>query len=193
MEPRTTMNVHDYVTGAVATESKLDEIVANLPVSAVLHFGVAAGELVDMMKKHVFYKRPLDVQKWNGWIDQLEYWVKILKHPTDHAFAPIKFETDTRLFHAAVGIFTEGGELLEALTKATKKGGEDIDRINFREEIGDVEWYQAIAYDALVVNPEANFWNNHLKLNKDRYKDGFSIEAANNRNLEAERKTLETI
>lgn len=193
MELGKTMDIHTYVEGAVATESKLDEIVANLPVAAVLHFGVAAGELVDMMKKHVFYKRKLDVAKWNSWIDQLEYWVKILKHPTDNEFAPVKFETDTRLFHAAVGIFTEGGELLEALTKANKKGGEDIDRINFREELGDTEWYQAIGYDALKVDPEANFMNNHMKLNKDRYKDGFNIEAANNRDLVAERKTLETI
>lgn len=187
------MDIHSYVKGAVATESQVNEIVGNLPISAVLHFGVAAAELVDMMKKHIFYKRQLDVAKWNGWIDQLEYWVKILKHPTDHAFAPVKFETDPRLFHAAVGIFTEGGELLEALVKSTGKNGEDIDRINFREEIGDIEWYQAIAYDTLKVDPEDNFWNNHMKLNKDRFKDGFSFEAANNRNVEEERKTLETL
>jgi hypothetical protein len=182
------MDIHTYVKGAVETESKLVKIEGNLPISAVLHFGVAAGEVVDMMKKHVFYKRELNVEQWNKWIDQLEHWTKVLRLSTEIKHAPVSFETNTRLFHAAIGIFTEGGELLEALIK----GGKDIDVVNFKEELGDIEWYQAIAYDEIKVDPEDNFQNNYDKLAVIRFKNkGFTTEAANNRDLTSERKVLE--
>lgn len=184
------MKIHDYVIGAVATEKKLERIAASLPVGTVLHFGVAAGELIDMLKKHVFYNRKLDIRKWNSWIDQIEMYCKTMRCPTDEEFPGEYYDVDTRLFHAAVGIFSEGGELLEALTKGViSETG--VDTINFAEELGDVEWYQAIAYDAMELNPELNFYRNHMKLNKDRYPDGFTFEAANNRNLVQERKSLE--
>jgi NTP pyrophosphatase (non-canonical NTP hydrolase) len=46
----------------------------------------------------------------------------------------------TRLFHAAVGICTEVAELV------AHNG-----QLNLREELGDVAWYLAIAYNALEI------------------------------------------
>lgn len=57
--------------------------------------------------------------------------------PTGHVPIP-----HARLFHAAIGLSTETGEIFEALGKYA------LDRVNLSEEIGDCLWYLAIAYDA---------------------------------------------
>lgn len=48
-----------------------------------------------------------------------------------------------RIIHAAAGIVTEAGELLEAVTRKR------IDKINIIEELGDITWYSALMMDAL--------------------------------------------
>jgi len=61
---------------------------------------------------------------------------------------------------------------------------------------GDLNWYQAIFCDAAGIK-----WDDILDTNADklfkkkeaRYKDGFSDKDANERNLTAERKVLDTL
>lgn len=56
------------------------------------------------------------------------------------------FRTDIvspRIIHAAAGIVTETGELLEAIYS------DRLDNINVAEEIGDVAWYTALMLDCL--------------------------------------------
>ena len=49
-----------------------------------------------------------------------------------------------RLLHASIGLCTEIGELLEAVDKPEFKD-------HAKEEIGDLWWYLAIAFDAAMV------------------------------------------
>jgi NTP pyrophosphatase (non-canonical NTP hydrolase) len=94
-----------------------------------------------------------------------------------------------RLLHAGFGLSTEAGEFLDALKKHIFYGKE-LDRVNLREELGDLFWYMAIACDELDVPFEALMQRNIEKL-KARYGEKFSEEKAEMRDLETEREILE--
>jgi NTP pyrophosphatase (non-canonical NTP hydrolase) len=95
-----------------------------------------------------------------------------------------------RLLHAAMGLCTEAAEFLDAMKKHIFYG-KPIDRANLIEELGDGDWYKGLAINALETTFEEILRVNMEKLYK-RYGDKFSVEAALNRNLEAERAILET-
>lgn len=94
-----------------------------------------------------------------------------------------------RLLHAGIGLSTEAGEFLDALKKHIFYGKE-LDRVNLKEEMGDLFWYLAIACDELEVPFETLMERNIEKL-KARYGEKFSEEKAENRNLDQEREILE--
>ncbi|MFZ1736087.1 MAG: nucleoside triphosphate pyrophosphohydrolase family protein [Candidatus Moraniibacteriota bacterium] len=94
-----------------------------------------------------------------------------------------------RLLHAGIGLATESGEFLDALKKSIFYGKE-LDRVNLKEELGDVLWYMAIAMDALGTDFETEMEKNIKKL-KARYGEKFSQDSAENRNLKKEREILE--
>lgn len=93
------------------------------------------------------------------------------------------------LEHGAMGVVTEGGELTDIL-KRFKFYAKPIDWVNVAEEAGDVLWYVAMIARACGLTLEDIACANIAKLAK-RYPDKFSNEAALNRDLAAERKTLE--
>lgn len=94
-----------------------------------------------------------------------------------------------RLLHAGIGLSTEAGEFLDALKKHIFYGKE-LDRVNLKEEIGDLFWYIAIACHELGVEFEPLMETNIAKL-KARYGEKFTEAAAEHRNLEIEREILE--
>lgn len=98
-------------------------------------------------------------------------------------------DRNIRLLHAAIGVTTEAGELLDSLKKAMFYGRE-LDVVNFKEELGDILWYIAIAYDELGGSFEEGMEVNIAKLTA-RYGEKFSAARALKRDLEAERKILE--
>ena len=98
-------------------------------------------------------------------------------------------EGKERLLHAGMGIATEAGEFLDALKKSIFYGKE-LDRVNLKEELGDLLWYIAIAMDELGTNFETEMERNIKKL-KARYPEKFTQEHAEYRDLETERKILE--
>ncbi len=97
----------------------------------------------------------------------------------------------TRLLHAAIGIATEAGEILDALKKHLFYG-KPLDFPNMVEESGDVRWYMEQLYDVLKTTDAEVRRVNTLKLLRKRYPNGkFEQEAALVRNLGAERQLLE--
>jgi NTP pyrophosphatase (non-canonical NTP hydrolase) len=70
--------------------------------------------------------------------------------------------------------------------------GKAIDYTNLAEEIGDQLWYVAIGTDAIEVRLDDVMDTNIAKL-KARYPQNFDAKAAVNRDLEAERKILESV
>lgn len=95
------------------------------------------------------------------------------------------------LMHAAVGLATEAGEMLDALKKHVWYGS-PLDRANCKEELGDVAWYLAEACTALEVPMRDVFIRNISKLRR-RYSNGaFSAKRAAVRDLRAERAVFES-
>lgn len=94
-----------------------------------------------------------------------------------------------RLLHGGIGLATEAGEFLDALKKHVFYGKE-LDRVNLREEMGDIFWYCAIIADELGVDFSEVMARNITKL-KARYGEKFSETKANERDLKTERKILE--
>lgn len=101
----------------------------------------------------------------------------------------IQDEKTIRLLHAALGLSTEAGEVLDVLKKHIFYG-KPIDEVNLIEEVGDACWYLAVMLDALSSNFSESMTLNILKLRK-RYGESFSSEKAVHRDLEAEREILE--
>jgi NTP pyrophosphatase (non-canonical NTP hydrolase) len=111
----------------------------------------------------------------------------------EYQFAILKSEkhwVPPRVEHAAMGLVTEAGEVMDALKK-TKIYGKPFDPINMKEEIGDVFWYLAIMCDELGISFEEVWEKNIAKLAK-RYPEKFSEENALHRDIDAERKVLES-
>jgi NTP pyrophosphatase (non-canonical NTP hydrolase) len=93
------------------------------------------------------------------------------------------------MLHAAMGIATESGELLDALKKHLFYGG-PLDIVNLIEEAGDLFYYTEILLDVLNIPTSEVRAKNKAKL-EARYGGKFSSDRALNRNLEAENKALE--
>ena len=96
---------------------------------------------------------------------------------------------DPRVLHAAMGICTEGGEILDAVKKHGYTRA-PVDRTNVIEELGDLLWYVQLLMDAMGLSLGDILEPNIKKLRK-RYEEGFSAKDALVRNLDAERKALE--
>ncbi|MDR9847100.1 hypothetical protein [Herbaspirillum huttiense] len=92
-----------------------------------------------------------------------------------------------RLLHAALGCFTESGELVEAVKKQFETG--ELDKVNFGEEVGDIEWYQAIGFHETGV-AEADCREKNIAKLKKRYPEKFDATDAVVRDLAAERQIL---
>lgn len=125
---------------------------------------------LDALKKAMFYGKNLD-------------------NFTDANPIPALTVKQRRLLHAAIGLITEGGELLDAV-QANIFGGKTLDEINVVEELGDAQWYMALAASELGVTLEKVQEINISKL-KLRYPEKFTEDKAVNRNVKAERTLLE--
>ena len=108
---------------------------------------------------------------------------------TESGIFRIDNESDQKLLHSAIGMSTEANEFLDMMKKHIYYG-KDIDFTNLKEEIGDILYYMALALDELdsTISIEQERVINKLKT---RYPEKFSLDKAENRDLEKERATLE--
>ena len=181
---------------ALRTEAKIDSVkTSKRLLIALLVANVATAEILDAIKKQVFYKNDKKLlEKTAEHTQQLADMAQLIKDEfVEGELGPDSFndeiEVNSRVFHALLGIITEAGELSDALLNAVTGGG--IDAVNLQEEAtGDIGWYRAILNDELGLDEYQGLTNVINKL-RTRYPDKFTNELAANRNLEAERKHLE--
>jgi hypothetical protein len=212
-QAQNTMDNATYRTEVLSTESKPDAINFG-PATLVmaLNLAVQAGNLLDQVKRAVFYGKDLDPQITGQALQAIPGIMKDLTFPLatgryrdqrDADFFPgIEKEArealslqgvDVRLLHAALGQFTESTEFVAALIPTFF--GQPVDKVNALEEQGDASWYGEIALDALgYTREQCNFTN--IKKLKDkkagRYQAGaFDPNAAVQRDVAAERTLLE--
>ncbi len=136
-----------------------------------------AAEKLDQYKKNKYYGRALPPEMAK---EEFQMTVQQFERSGDGM---------EKTLHAAIGLATECGELLEAVYK-TKWGGMKFDEVNLKEELGDLFWYNAILFREYKLDLDDVLQINIDKLNK-RYGAKFSEEAAINRDLKAEREILE--
>lgn len=167
-----------------------------------LDFAIKSAQFLDIIKKHFFYNRNYSQQTYLEKIHELEQILSELKkhniedvlqhtNQDNYTYSSEDIE-DLRLYHAILGIITEGGELGEALQKHLETN-DTLDWVNLAEENGDIDWYQAIIYNIAEetgINELTVRTKNINKLAK-RYGEKFSDYQANHRDLESERKILE--
>lgn len=84
-----------------------------------------------------------------------------------------------RLLQGLMGLNGEAGECIDILKKHLCQG-HWFDKMHLAKELGDVAWYLAISADAIGFTLEDIFKMNVDKL-KERYPNGFEVEASTNR------------
>lgn len=179
-----------FQTNAIRTESRIDEVVVNERLlTSTIQGIISLGNILDMLKKNVFYGKEIN-------FGMVSYHFQIAIDTLNSASTMSQTDMEQkntllvnpRLFHAVVGTVTEGVELLEALDLYKA----ELDNTNIAEEFGDINWYQAIAFDEMGVDWQTVLDAIITKL-RERYPDKFTSDDAINRNLDAEREILEKI
>jgi len=181
------MDLQEFQTNAIKTESKIESVNVNLDyLAAILQISICTGNLLDQIKKNVYYGAPIDSEQRaehvKGIIEAMDTKALFMEDPTANTSV---MEVNTRLFHAIIGIATESTELLENLTD------DNLDIVNMLEEIGDLGWYASIALDEVDSDFETVFSAVINKL-KQRYPTKFSTKNATERDLSKERELLES-
>lgn len=132
---------------------------------------------LDTYKKSIFYRKEIIGEKYIP-LDELTDSDNTMLH-----------DDNIRLLHGIIGLGTEIGEIVEAYLEMLETG--QLDDINLKEELGDLNWYLEVLYDVIGTTREEV-----VKLNMDkltaRYGDSFSSEKALNRDLDKERNILES-
>lgn len=230
------MDSKTYIALATKTESVPTELKINQTVlHAALILAIASGRIMDQVKRRLFYGKPLEIVNLDEHLQKVIRMANYIGALTQNVeegaeleqseanavlpqevldsfglapeIAGMKLDNlNIRLLHAALGGFTENGEKLEALLAQYE--GKGLDLVNYREESGDGQWYEAIEVDELMklataagLNPvdfsEAGIRiTNITKLQgneklKGRYSQGdFDAVAALNRDLDNERAIL---
>lgn len=190
------MKYQEYVEFCRTTESVPDTVTVDVErFQTVLELVIQSTELLDMLKKNIFYGKDVDQTKWLAALrkinkemgEAMAFENTRLNHPRERDEV---LDVNVRLAHSIIGMSTETGELLQALQKSVVEG-EEFDTVNFGEELGDLQWYHAIGVDAAQLDFDQILQTNRTKLEK-RYSSGsFSADEAINRDLDSEREILE--
>jgi NTP pyrophosphatase (non-canonical NTP hydrolase) len=170
-----------FITDALRTKSDKNFLgdIAPWKIGLIVAAAFMAGDMADKLKKQAFYGK-------DGGLDKLDP-AKVEAEVLSHNWKIHHLDPD--LVHAILGIFTEAGELMEALGIAIHDGT-DLDLVNLFEEVGDLQWYEALLLSKLGKTHEDSQASVIAKLKK-RYPEKFTADAAINRDVVAEREVLE--
>ena len=181
--------LEQYKKDAIRTESCIDKVVVNEEfLRSIMAMAVGAGNMLDHIKKHVFYGKPYDEAELKTQFMHIVSGLDSFKASFDDMNEEIELNVDPRVFHAITGIATESTELLEALDLS----GEPMDNVNILEESFDVDWYQFILIDALDGDLR-EVWDTGINKLRTRYPEKFTSDNAINRDLDAERQVLDKL
>lgn len=178
--------VNNYVDNALVTLSPSwhGDKVAKAQFLGRINGAIDAANKLDAVKKTLFYGRDNNLIAEG----QTPLGEQLLCDMGD-------WNADPRnIVHGVIGIFTEAGELLEALRDGYNSQA-GIDPINMREEIGDMFWYVAILLYEASRDGDGMTFEDAMRVNiaklRARYPDKFNERDANERNLANERVILE--
>ena len=185
------MDSQQFVQDAIRTESVLpaDKTYNRDLLIGALELVNRANEVLDVVKKNLYYGKAVNAETLAEHLAVLSTLTQTL--PAEFA-APAEKATalnvDGRVLHAIIGMNTEAGEMAKAFLAHLI--GDEFDVVNFHEELGDSDWYKAIALDATGGSEEAIRATVIAKL-RHRYPDKFDADRAIHRDLAGERQILE--
>lgn len=169
------MQENEYQTRVLETESKPETLAINaVSLDMVLAIGMATGEVMNRVKRAMFYGKPLEQAELEAALYDLSETAAAFQlvvgagmmqdseFGVSKMLASIKVEeiqlqafsdnarlenVNKRLLHGAIGEMSETAEKLEALRDQLMGGKFDI--VNYAEELGDSSWYNTIQIDEL--------------------------------------------
>lgn len=165
-----------FIKDALRTESTVEPVYNLGQCLHLLQKAVDIGEDVDLLKKAAFYKKPEAIEALES------------RYVSEEALNNAKKKPNNRLLHAVLGCITESAEMAIALIKYIEGG--ELDVVNLQEEVGDLQWYQAILLDEVGSDFETE-QNRVIHKLKERFPDKFTEAKANLRDLAEERRVLE--
>lgn len=179
------MDYDQYISDATRSESRIDEAKTERAAFInALNLFTLSGQILDLYKRQIFYGKDYDRDQMAALLGDLHD----RSSGAPDTGGKEDLCTNTRVLHAAMGFATESGEILEPLIESLE--GADFDNVNFMEEIGDLNWYQAIALDETGLKLEDICDRNIAKL-KARFPEKFTEQHAIERDLDQEREILE--
>ena len=179
------MDYNQYIKDATRTESLIDSVETNEQgLKDALQLFILSGQILDLYKRQIFYKKDFEASQLKPLLDAMH----AISAPKEIPLSKDVVDTNARVLHASIGFATEAGEIMEALVDGLE--GKGFDTVNFHEEIGDINWYQAIALDETNGSLDDICAKNISKL-KARFPDKFTEHHAIERNLDKERDILE--
>lgn len=186
------MDSNQFIQSSIRTESRIDQAKVNdvQSFTSVLQAFVASATLLDMYKKNIYYGKEVNQIKWTENLNVLIASTQHLAAGYQDSSSTDTLYIDPRVLHGVVGIATESAELVEAALKHLTQT-KSLDTVNLQEEIGDVFWYVAILVDSLNGDWD-NIQETVIAKLKKRYPEKFSSENAINRDVDGERKLLES-
>lgn len=165
-------------TESPVTEEMKNRILMALPlIKELLDEQINLSFRMDRLKKYLFYNKNNGVSLNENFVFDPKVGERIVSNVV------------VRLLHSVLGLSSETGEIMEALVGHVFDGL-TLDKINIKEEFGDVSWYTGIGCDAVDTTLLQVLTTNIEKL-EVRYPEKFTTYHAENRDLESERKVLE--
>lgn len=189
------MNMFDYLQLSARTAAELehprrDVFKTDADLCSQLLPVMAAGRMADYTKRCVFYREDVAktqerAEKGNNELGLLSEAIEVMRDENSQKLLGL---TRIDLIHAALGLISEAGEILEEVVESYADD-RPVDLTNIREELGDAEWYQALGLRASDATFESVAEQNIEKL-RIRYPEKFTSENALNRDLQAEKQAL---
>lgn len=174
----------DFCKNLLSNKNREDVVIPTILLRA-LFIHIFTGELIDHYKRHLFYGTEINQEQVNDLIHDI---ISTLHGPEDWNHSDVY--VDGKLLHSIMGMITEVGEITDEVIRSSVEN-ESIDWVNLYEELGDLQWYEAIFCDTVGTSwSEARTLN--MKKLQARYGNQWSHERAVERDLENERKILES-
>ena len=178
------MDYKHYIKDATRTESQIEAVNSSpKALMEALTIFIKAGEVLDLYKRQIYYGKDFEDSQIAPLMAEIH---ALSGESVDRAREDIA--VNPRIFHAAMGFATEAGEVMEAMEANMR--GEELDTVNLGEEIGDINWYTAIALDETGLELDSILERNIAKL-RARFPEKFTEHHAANRDLDTERQILE--
>ena len=185
------MNHQQYQENCLKTASNPDQsaMYNGSLLWQTIRLASLVGALMDLVKKQIFYgSKKVKEEDIDAKVAEIAGSLRGLQLVRNSPVERRQIGADLQILHSIVGCVGEAGEMAEAALKLL--AGQDI-KTNLEEEFGDNMYYLAIGMKYLGVTQEQVFDSNMAKLST-RYPEGyFSLDRAENRDLDAEKAALE--